>query len=71
MELQQALVQEAILTAVGLGDSGPLCRGGPWAGPWLNQHGRSKAETVRKMAARTDGPAASRAKVLEYCEKYE
>ena len=66
MSVEQALAQEAILTAQALADGGDPCRGGPWACPHINAQGRREAAHVRRLVGRIGDPAARRAAVIEY-----
>ena len=66
MALQQALAQEAILTAQALFDGGPPCRGGPWALPWIGVRGLAEARAVYKLWQQASDDVSARASVLEY-----
>ena len=69
MAVQQALLQEAILTAEAFGDKGPPCRGGPWSNPKVGQKGRDEITDVRRLARNAACPSDARQQVLEYCRK--
>jgi hypothetical protein len=69
MAVQQALLQEAILTAEAFGDKGPPCRGGPWSNPKIGQKGRDEITDVRRLARNAACPSDARQQVLEYCRK--
>ena len=66
MAVEQALAQEALLTAQALFDGGPPCRGGPWALPWIGVRGRAEARAVYELWCQASDDAAARAAVLEY-----
>ena len=66
MGVQDALLQEAILTAQALDDDEGPVRGGPWANPYMGSLGREEAAKVRRLAARASSPAEAREQVLEY-----
>ena len=69
MAVQQALLQEAILTAEAFGDKGPPCRGGPWSNPKNGQKGRDEITGVRRLARNAACHSDARQQVLEYCRK--
>ena len=71
MNVQSALIQEAILTAQALDDKGDPVRGGPWSNPHLGEAGRAEAAKVRRLAASAGSPAEARRKVLEYAESLD
>ena len=66
MSVEQALAQEAILTAEALADGGDPCRGGPWACPHINAQGHKEAARVRRLVGRIRDPPDRRAAVIEY-----
>ena len=66
MSYEAALIQEAILTAEGMGDGGPACRGGPWSHCSIGASGREEIKMVQKLAAGASDPSAARRAVGTY-----
>ena len=66
MTVQEALVQEAILTASRYTSGTVPVRGGPWAHPHIGVAGRQEIKAVNRISARAENPAAARRAVLEY-----
>ena len=66
MSYENALIQEAIMTAEAIGDGGPPCRGGPWSHSNIGSSGREEITLVQLFAARASNPVAARTVVGTY-----
>lgn len=66
MSYDNALVQEAIMTAQAMRDGGPPCRGGPWSHSNIGSSGREEIAMVQQLAAGASDPASARKAVAAY-----
>ena len=68
LSLEDALVEEAIRTAVAMVDKGSACRGGPWAHPHINSRGLEEAAEARRLNDKAGSPKEAREAVSEYAQ---